>query len=663
MATAEESCPMSEVCGLVCPEETPPPSKGFAAAVLSFAVLFCIIGLLTFFSVKGKTENFFVAGRSLPLWIITATLASQSLDSNALLGNVDLSYKFHFWDGCVLPIGLGLSLILNGIFFARKINDEKVLTLPDVYAKRYGKLVEILVSITTIVSFLFLLAGNLVGMGAILGYLLNIDDPAAAVWISMILILLYTACGGLFSVAYTDCIQAAIGWFGCLFAAFYLINNKEQAPPPSIGFEGYIYPDNIGDGGVCDMYSGVPCTNDPSLCCYNTEIQTAGDNGAYPFGDKRVFNNQMTDPYSLTPFPNAILFNWATIFVLGFGNLAALDFQARCMAAKTPKIATIGCIIAGFLTFLVGIPFSYLGAITRVLYGPDSSFAVFEPDTCSEILLLPTCAMWVPDADAFIKVLTHNMPSFLGGWCLIGIVAASMSTADGAILAMGTVLSNNLLRHVKFSFITKDTLILAARLSMIPFAVAAAAIATTKPGETGTFLIVAFDVTLASVVVPLFGCFYTKIPRPAAALFSILSGAITRIIMQFELSKDGSLLPPYGGAEFLDYGPAASAKVPPFIDDADPWDPSTEPCDQSRFSDYSGADSLASAAVSLVVFVLIQFLEREKSLDDSWLVSWSWMRPCVIEADVDDKHNGAMIDDDNFADDAVIVSPSDVGVE
>jgi hypothetical protein len=30
----------------------------------------------------------------------------------------------------------------------------------------------------------------------------------------------------------------------------------------------------------------------------------------------------MTDPYALSPFPNAIMFNWATIFVLGFGNLA-----------------------------------------------------------------------------------------------------------------------------------------------------------------------------------------------------------------------------------------------------------------------------------------------------------------------------------------------------
>lgn len=53
------------------------------------------------------------------------TLGAQSVDSNSLLGNVDLSYKYHFFDGAVIPIGLGLSLILNAIFFAGKINAEE----------------------------------------------------------------------------------------------------------------------------------------------------------------------------------------------------------------------------------------------------------------------------------------------------------------------------------------------------------------------------------------------------------------------------------------------------------------------------------------------------------------------------------------------------------
>jgi uncharacterized protein YqgC (DUF456 family) len=73
----------------------------------------------------------------------------------------------------------------------------------------------------------------------------------------------------------------------------------------------------------------------------------------------------MGDYLALSPFPNAIFWNWCTILILGFGNMAALDFQARCMAAKSPSVATWGCFIGGIISFFVGIPFAYSGAIQR----------------------------------------------------------------------------------------------------------------------------------------------------------------------------------------------------------------------------------------------------------------------------------------------------------
>lgn len=114
--------------------------------------------------------------------------------------------------GAAIPIGLGLSLILNGIFLARKINaEENVLTLPDVLAKRFGKTVEFMVSLISITSFLMLLAGNLVGMGVITGYIWGINQTVG-IWVSCVIVWTYTVSGGLFSVAYTDVVQAIMGW-------------------------------------------------------------------------------------------------------------------------------------------------------------------------------------------------------------------------------------------------------------------------------------------------------------------------------------------------------------------------------------------------------------------------------------------------------------------
>jgi hypothetical protein len=53
------------------------------------------------------------------------------------------------------------------------------------------------------------------------------------------------------------------------------------------------------------------------------------DNFAFPSGDFAVNPKGMTDMDAYAPFPNAIILNWATLFVLGLGNLCALDFQVR----------------------------------------------------------------------------------------------------------------------------------------------------------------------------------------------------------------------------------------------------------------------------------------------------------------------------------------------
>jgi Na+/proline symporter len=382
----EGSCCQADVCGLPCPEYQPPPTKGYGIAVGVAIAFFCAIGFGCYFLVRGDSANFFVAGRTLPLFVCALTLASQSLDSNALLGNADLSYKYHFYDGAALPIGLAISLFLNAAFLARHINSSHALTLPEIYGQNYGVLVEVLVSLVSCASFVALLAGNLVGMSTILGYIYGLE-LIPSVFISGGVMLVYTMCGGLFSVAYSDVVQSITGITGCLVTVIYFMATSEHpAPPPSIGFPKQnvpenttagmsMYPDNIGDGGVCDMYQGVPCEFDESACCYNQQLwcpsadNCTADNGAYPVGDQRIFYNQMQDPYALTPFPNAILFNWSVIIALSFGNLAALDFQARNLAAKTAKTATVANVIAGCLTLIIGVPFAYMGAITRYHYG------------------------------------------------------------------------------------------------------------------------------------------------------------------------------------------------------------------------------------------------------------------------------------------------------
>jgi len=332
-----------------------------------------------------------------------------------------------------------------------------------------------------------------------------------------------------------------------------------------------------------------------------------------------MHQNQMVNPYALDPEPNAIVWDWATIFILGVGNLAALDFQARSMASKTPKIARRGNFIAGLLVIFIGVPFAYLGATTRVYYGADSVYSSYNADSCHLLYDRPTCAQWNPDPNAFLMLLAHQAPPVLGAWCFIGIISASMSTADGAVLAMGTVLSHNILRQLDTWFpqiITPDNLLMMARLATIPCTLASTLVAayyhSSRPGGgTGALLIVAFDVVLATVVVPLVGCFYTNSPSPRAALLAILCGGTCRLILQFALPKDGYKIWPFSGPEFYDFGPAASADYPSFMDVPLnwTWNVTAQPCEQRQYKDYTGMDSVASFVLAIVVFISVQYYE------------------------------------------------------
>jgi hypothetical protein len=217
----------------------------------------------------------------------------------------------------------------------------------------------------------------------------------------------------------------------------------------------------------------------------------------------------------------------------------------------------------------------------------------------------------------FLMSFASSLSSFFTPYntSLIGIITASMSTADGAILAMGTVWAHNIVRQLDAFYpdlITPETLLKAARLSTIPLTLAATLIAD-QVRETGYLLIVAFDVVLAAVVMPLVACYYTrKPPSPRAALVSVLVGVTVRVVLEFTLPKDGYLILPFDSPEFVDYGPAASSLLPPFYDvpDADKWDPETEPCDQPQLEDYTGVDSLAGFLASIVAFYMVQWAEH-----------------------------------------------------
>jgi len=270
--------------------------------IIVFLVATLAIGIWAAKQVKGDSENYLVAGRGLILPLAAATLMAQSVDSNATLGNTDLVAEFGFWAGASLPIGLALCLFLAGLFFAKPMNRLGLITIPDFYRLKYNRLTEVVASLLMVLSFSFLLAGNLVAGGYMFETFLG-TTYTAGVMLLAIVVFIYTASGGLFAVAYTDAIQVGIAFIG------------------SLGLFAFV--------------------------ASNFGIDLASDTGPLAMA-------QLSDP------SQGAVINWATLLALGLGNLVAIDFMARIFAAKTPETARRACLIGAAGTLIIGVPFSLI---------------------------------------------------------------------------------------------------------------------------------------------------------------------------------------------------------------------------------------------------------------------------------------------------------------
>lgn len=274
--------------------------------------LFATLGVGVYASkqIKGDSVNYLVAGRGLMLPLAAATLMAQSVDSNATLGNTDLAAEFGFWSGASLPAGLALCLFLTAVFFAKPLNRMGLITLPDFYRVKYGRVTEFVASLVMVLSFSFLLAGNLVAGGYLFETFLGTSYTAGVMLIAII-VFIYTVSGGLFAVAYTDAIQVAIALIGSLIL---------------IGYIGV----NFG--------LDIPA-------------------GRGPFAFEQLTNPQV-----------GAMTNWATLLALGLGDIVAIDFMARVFAADSPETAQRACFIGSLGTLIVGIPFSIVAlSATQIL--------------------------------------------------------------------------------------------------------------------------------------------------------------------------------------------------------------------------------------------------------------------------------------------------------
>ena len=167
-----------------------------------------------------STHDFFMAGKTLGVWVTAFAVFSTTLSGFGFVGGPGLVYSMgmsSFWMVVVAVMGFNISFGLLGKRLRLFADLGNFNSLPDVVFKRYGaNSTRILLAIAIIFGVIGYLATQILAMSVVLKDILNASDYfgevglLGAMIVSCSILLFYSVTGGIIASVYTDMVQGAI---------------------------------------------------------------------------------------------------------------------------------------------------------------------------------------------------------------------------------------------------------------------------------------------------------------------------------------------------------------------------------------------------------------------------------------------------------------------
>lgn len=285
-----------------------------------------------------SSKDYVVAGRSLPLYITTATVFATWFGSETVLGTSS-TFITEGMGGIVAdPFGAAMCLILVGVFFAARLYRMNLLTIGDFYKQRYGRGVELATSMAIMLSYLGWVAAQLTALGLVFNVLSDGSiSMAQGTVLGAVIVVIYTVYGGMWSVAMTDFMQMIVIVVGMLFVG-YVVTGKV-------------------DGGAAAV------------------VEHASANGKFNFWPEMTLAG--------------VLGFIGALVTLGLGSIPQQDVFQRVMSAKDEKTAVRSAVLGGVLYFLFAFIPIFLAYSAFLI---DEQMVTKTLETDSQ-LVLPTLIM------------------------------------------------------------------------------------------------------------------------------------------------------------------------------------------------------------------------------------------------------------------------------
>lgn len=182
-----------------------------AVILTGMAVYIVIMIAIGLYSAKRThtVVDFTVAGRSLPMWLCTATIVATWFGGGVMIGVAGSAYENGMLGVIADPFGAAMALFLVGMFFVRLIRRLGLFSFIEFVEQRFGFSAGVIAALASMTSSLMWVAGMLVAFGIVFETLTGVSLTIGIIG-GAIIVVTYTSLGGMLAVALTDFVQMII---------------------------------------------------------------------------------------------------------------------------------------------------------------------------------------------------------------------------------------------------------------------------------------------------------------------------------------------------------------------------------------------------------------------------------------------------------------------
>lgn len=203
--------------------------------LLNFVIFYIIISIAVSLWAARRvhnTQDFYTAGRSLPLTMVTAMMFAGWFGAETVMG-IPATFMEEGVMGLLSdPLGAAACLIIFGLFFAKRLYRLNMLTIGDFYRRRYSRGIEVITGLAIALSYLGWVAAQITALGMLINLLTDQSlSISHGILIASVIVVIYTVVGGLWSVAITTSIQIVITVISLSVIAWLLVDHVGGLTP------------------------------------------------------------------------------------------------------------------------------------------------------------------------------------------------------------------------------------------------------------------------------------------------------------------------------------------------------------------------------------------------------------------------------------------------